>query len=262
MALTTCPDCGTEVSDQAPACIKCGRPMVYRTLDGGWRRGKSIVVAASLSAAIVALMVLPDWALGGLFFLSVVALCGSFVPPLRRALAERGYSPWAARGCLVAAFLAFPMAAAIRFPPDNVKEQPATVAVATAEVVPTATNAPVAYTRTKTVLIATRTVEPEPTATNTSVSVGVSDTEKAYGLDAICEATAVLATDALDRGTPPQIVLILAKANIAIQSRLGIETDRAAAILTATLKDLQHGDPEGNLLTTCMAWAEQKKSER
>ena len=27
MALTTCPDCGTEVSEQAPSCPKCGRPM-------------------------------------------------------------------------------------------------------------------------------------------------------------------------------------------------------------------------------------------
>lgn len=27
MALTTCPDCGREVSDAAPACPGCGRPM-------------------------------------------------------------------------------------------------------------------------------------------------------------------------------------------------------------------------------------------
>ena len=27
MPLITCPDCGTEVSDQAPACVKCGRPL-------------------------------------------------------------------------------------------------------------------------------------------------------------------------------------------------------------------------------------------
>jgi hypothetical protein len=27
MALVTCPDCGREVSDQAPACPNCGRPM-------------------------------------------------------------------------------------------------------------------------------------------------------------------------------------------------------------------------------------------
>jgi hypothetical protein len=27
MALINCPDCGTEVSDAAPACPKCGRPI-------------------------------------------------------------------------------------------------------------------------------------------------------------------------------------------------------------------------------------------
>lgn len=26
MALVRCPDCSTEISDQAPACVKCGRP--------------------------------------------------------------------------------------------------------------------------------------------------------------------------------------------------------------------------------------------
>lgn len=27
MALVRCPDCGSEVSDKAPACLKCGRPL-------------------------------------------------------------------------------------------------------------------------------------------------------------------------------------------------------------------------------------------
>ena len=31
MALVVCPDCQTQVSDQAPACIKCGRPMKMAT---------------------------------------------------------------------------------------------------------------------------------------------------------------------------------------------------------------------------------------
>ena len=29
MALIACPDCGTEISDQASACVKCGRPMPH-----------------------------------------------------------------------------------------------------------------------------------------------------------------------------------------------------------------------------------------
>jgi hypothetical protein len=41
VALVKCPDCGRDVSDQAPACIGCGRPsaptsraeMPYETID-------------------------------------------------------------------------------------------------------------------------------------------------------------------------------------------------------------------------------------
>jgi len=29
MTLTKCPDCGTEISDAAAACVKCGRPMSH-----------------------------------------------------------------------------------------------------------------------------------------------------------------------------------------------------------------------------------------
>lgn len=29
MALITCPDCGKDVSDAAPACIYCGRPLRF-----------------------------------------------------------------------------------------------------------------------------------------------------------------------------------------------------------------------------------------
>ena len=31
MALTTCPDCGKQISDAAPACPNCGRPMAAST---------------------------------------------------------------------------------------------------------------------------------------------------------------------------------------------------------------------------------------
>jgi predicted RNA-binding Zn-ribbon protein involved in translation (DUF1610 family) len=37
MPLVTCPDCGTEVSDQAPACPKCGRPTAKKVnKSGAW----------------------------------------------------------------------------------------------------------------------------------------------------------------------------------------------------------------------------------
>jgi len=34
MALVRCPDCSKEVSDQAPACIHCGRPLKQTTQPG------------------------------------------------------------------------------------------------------------------------------------------------------------------------------------------------------------------------------------
>lgn len=33
MALITCPDCGKQLSDQAPACPNCGRPMKKKPID-------------------------------------------------------------------------------------------------------------------------------------------------------------------------------------------------------------------------------------
>jgi DNA-directed RNA polymerase subunit RPC12/RpoP len=38
MALVTCPECGTEVSDQAKACPKCGAPVGKKKIDrmGAW----------------------------------------------------------------------------------------------------------------------------------------------------------------------------------------------------------------------------------
>jgi len=39
MPLTTCPDCEHSVSDQAPACPQCGRPMTAQTTE---RTSKSL----------------------------------------------------------------------------------------------------------------------------------------------------------------------------------------------------------------------------
>lgn len=36
MALIKCPDCGADVSTEAPACLKCGRPIAPPTI-GAWR---------------------------------------------------------------------------------------------------------------------------------------------------------------------------------------------------------------------------------
>ncbi len=39
MPLITCPDCSSPVSDSAPSCPKCGRPLAAMTIE---RTGKSI----------------------------------------------------------------------------------------------------------------------------------------------------------------------------------------------------------------------------
>ena len=43
MSLTTCPDCSREVSDEAPACPHCGRPMKAQTVEltgKEWKAGQ------------------------------------------------------------------------------------------------------------------------------------------------------------------------------------------------------------------------------
>jgi len=46
MPLVKCADCGTEVSDQAPACPKCGRPIATHVTERTSRRIKSHVLGA------------------------------------------------------------------------------------------------------------------------------------------------------------------------------------------------------------------------
>ena len=56
MALTKCGDCGTEVSMEAKACPKCGRPMVR---GAPWRLIGLLVILALVLAWVGAL-----WAKG------------------------------------------------------------------------------------------------------------------------------------------------------------------------------------------------------
>lgn len=43
MALIKCPDCGAEVSDQAPACPKCGAPIAMKSGPfGGTEKGVTV----------------------------------------------------------------------------------------------------------------------------------------------------------------------------------------------------------------------------
>ena len=65
MPLTKCPDCGTEVSDAAPSCLKCGRPMLVP----GASRAK-----ASLGGALLGF---------GVGWMLCWGSCGNFSPNLR-----------------------------------------------------------------------------------------------------------------------------------------------------------------------------------
>jgi DNA-directed RNA polymerase subunit RPC12/RpoP len=78
MALIACPDCGTQVSDQAPACPKCGRPgnpnAAAKSETGAWcphcghrdsRRGVSI---GWFAAIIYGIFVLSTMGVGLIFF--------------------------------------------------------------------------------------------------------------------------------------------------------------------------------------------------
>lgn len=73
MALVKCPDCGTEISDQAPACVKCGRPRGIadqpRTVKA--RSG----VADGVKIGFGMFVVLPVVVIGGLLIgLAVIAV--------------------------------------------------------------------------------------------------------------------------------------------------------------------------------------------
>ena len=68
MALITCPDCGTEVSDQAPACPKCARPLEKSVgahlRSGVTARGAGGAISRTLFFGIVVLMILYTAACG------------------------------------------------------------------------------------------------------------------------------------------------------------------------------------------------------
>lgn len=50
MGLINCVDCGNEISDAAPACVKCGRPVASRNVDTS--RGTSALVGAAIGFAV------------------------------------------------------------------------------------------------------------------------------------------------------------------------------------------------------------------
>ena len=55
MPLTTCPDCKSEISDQAPACPKCGSPIAGKRTEQ--TTGLSILIVLAGMGISVGLMV-------------------------------------------------------------------------------------------------------------------------------------------------------------------------------------------------------------
>ena len=75
MALIACPDCGREVSDAAPACIHCGRPL-----------GALVVSGPERAVAQAAHFVCARCGSDDVRKLSVVYASGSSLPPTKRKL--------------------------------------------------------------------------------------------------------------------------------------------------------------------------------
>lgn len=57
MALIKCPDCGKEISDKAPVCPNCGRPIaptgIYSFLSQRWVKIIGIIVLAYIGLRIM-----------------------------------------------------------------------------------------------------------------------------------------------------------------------------------------------------------------
>ena len=102
MALITCPECGKEVSDQAPQCIHCGYPLPasrpgeihparYVPVNGGRKPGKRawvIVLAVMLAAvAVVGALMLT----GPRIELPYGVKPGMSVGEIRRQMEEHGF---------------------------------------------------------------------------------------------------------------------------------------------------------------------------
>lgn len=72
MALISCPDCGAQVSDTAPACVACGRPIAAQVIEQTAKRWKQ----AQLVAFALVVVGFVEWTLGSGGGWAVVALVG------------------------------------------------------------------------------------------------------------------------------------------------------------------------------------------
>lgn len=83
MALITCPDCNTEMSDQAPACPKCGRPRqvavaptVIEQTGKGWKKVQLWGALAFFGGVVMAVVSASSSSPGPIALFAFVAIGG------------------------------------------------------------------------------------------------------------------------------------------------------------------------------------------
>src|SRR4030095_8944138 len=98
MVLVACPDCQTAISDQAPACVKCGRPMKVTTPTG---TARTVVVNSGGNAiAAIASFFIPG--LGQLSQGRVLSALAAFIGTVLLWTFTLGLLGWL--GHIIAAF--------------------------------------------------------------------------------------------------------------------------------------------------------------
>lgn len=92
MALIKCPDCQTEVSDDAPSCVRCGRQFRERSMLGVTATGLFLVFNAVMALWFIGELglgqtsrVTMPWATGSVILGMLALVTGTLRRPVRRA---------------------------------------------------------------------------------------------------------------------------------------------------------------------------------
>lgn len=105
MALIKCPDCQTEVSDDAPSCVRCGRQFRERSMLGVTATGLFLVFNAVMALWFIGELglgfigegqtsrVTMPWATGSVILGMLALVTGTLRRPVRRAKPPSKASP-------------------------------------------------------------------------------------------------------------------------------------------------------------------------
>ena len=93
MALIQCPDCQTEVSDDAPSCLRCGRQFRERSMLGVIATGLFLVFSFVMAVWLIGELlylglpsrVMTPWATGSVILGMLALVTGTLRRPVRRA---------------------------------------------------------------------------------------------------------------------------------------------------------------------------------